>query len=224
MNPRYGRSMLLVWLMSGACDDGRAENREAKCQEYCDKLELCDDRTDLNGCERRCVEESTRSDDYMAARTQCASERSCNVWIGEVGVMGEDTCTDDSCQLNDCTADELARRELTKSERTYCEGLVSKLNACDHSMTTAVLEARCHELVPALSQRYLDQIQGCIEVDCSQVKACLEAVRDRFNTEISVYPETPSRPEQTGPMARRTDSGTVRMMSSDDAGMSTAVQ
>ena len=220
MNPRYGRSMMLIWLMSGACDDGQATSRKSECQEFCEKLELCDDRTDLSGCERRCMEENTRSDAYMAARTQCANERSCNIWVSEVGVMGEDTCSDDSCQLNDCTDDALASRELTKGERMYCERLVSKLNACDHSMTTAALEDRCHELVPALSTKYLDQIQGCIEVDCSEVKSCLELARDRFNTEISVYPQASHPPtEQTGATARKADSGSGATMSSVDAGV-----
>lgn len=205
MNPRNGRLMLLFWLALAGCDDGRVEERQVGCQDYCAKLELCDDRTDLSGCERRCAEERIRSDEYMTARAQCANESSCNTWAGEVGLMGEDVCSgSESCQLNDCTADELARTPLTSGQQSYCEQVVSKLNACDRSSSVSALTSHCEEQVPALSQDYLEQVKGCIELECGQVRSCLDTVGDQFNTDISLYPAADGEGSSAG---RRTDGG-----------------
>lgn len=205
MNPRNGRLMLLLWLALAGCDDGRVAERQVGCRDYCAKLELCDDRTDLAGCERRCAEERIRSDEYMTARAQCANDSSCNTWAGEVGLMGEDVCSgSESCQLDDCTADELARIALTNGQQSYCEQVVSKLNACDRTASVSALTSHCEEQVPALSQTYLQQIKGCIELECGQVKTCLDTVGDQFNTDISLYPPTTGENGTTG---RRSDAG-----------------
>jgi hypothetical protein len=196
---------MLLWLATAGCDDGRVALRQADCRDFCAKLELCDDRTDLEGCERRCAEERIRSDEYMTVRAQCATKTSCNTWEGEVGLMGEDVCSgNERCQLNDCTADELARNALTNGQQSYCEQVVSKLNACDHAVSTSALTSHCEELIPSLSQTYLQQVKGCIEVDCGQVKTCLSTVGDQFNTDISLYPTAIGDGSTTG---RRVDAG-----------------
>jgi len=197
MKPEIGPCVLLLVLGAAGCDDGVAGTRDQSCRVYCEKLESCDNHTDVEGCVRGCELEKTRSDAYLEARTTCVEKDSCNVWMGEVGVMGEDVCRGDKCLLNDCTSDLLAEQKPSSAELAYCERVVSKLNACDHTLTLASLETNCLQLVPALSDSYLERVQVCIEVDCSEVRPCLEQARDLFNTEISMYP-----PIQPGSGAR----------------------
>jgi len=171
------------------CDDGALGSRSSSCRDFCAKLEQCDDRTDVAGCEAQCNQQPVRSDEYLAARAGCAEARSCNTFAAEIGNMGEDLCGgDDNCILNDCTSDTLASRARTSLEQTYCESIANKLNACDSSVTQAQLTGRCLELVPTLSSEYLDLVQGCIQGDCSQVRECLRSVADRYNTDVTPAP------------------------------------
>lgn len=174
-----------------SCDDGALAPRAESCSKFCDKLELCDDRTDLAGCEKNCGAEIVRSDEYLSARASCAAERSCNTFAQEVGVMGEDLCRgNDDCALNDCTSDTLARRTRTSTEQSYCSSLSNKLGACDTTIDTSLLGQRCLGLIATLSDEYLTEVQKCVEGTCTQVKDCLRGAADRFNTDLTPAPDS----------------------------------
>ena len=182
-------SALLIGSFEG-CDDGALGDRAESCSAYCQKLEVCDDRTDVSGCEQHCEQQLVRSDEYLRARARCAEARSCNTFAREIGSMGEDLCgVGDECTLNDCTSDDLARRPPSASESSYCASMTSKLKACDGTIEAPVLERHCLELVPTLSADYLELVQSCIQGDCTQVKQCLRSAADRFNTELTPGPE-----------------------------------
>jgi len=179
----------LVGYGLASCDDG-VEGATDSCRAYCAKLELCDDGTDLDGCEKGCTAQLVRSEAYLMARAACADRLSCNVFAGEVSTMGEDRCASgERCELNDCTGDELASAKPTNDQQSYCTKAVTKLNACDHSLEPAVLSAHCLDIVPTLSAAYLQEIEACIESDCDQVVPCLKRAADRFNTDLSLYPD-----------------------------------
>jgi hypothetical protein len=183
-------STCFVVATSEGCDDGAIGGRSGSCSAFCDKLEICDERTDVSGCEQHCSEQLVRSDEYLEARSRCAEARSCNTFASEVGAMGEDLCgRGEECSLNDCTSDALARRPATPVEMSYCASITSKLKACDATIEPAVLEGHCLELVPTLSDGYLELVQSCIQGDCSQVRACLRSAADRFNTDVTPAPE-----------------------------------
>jgi hypothetical protein len=187
------RALLLMVGLVGqglaSCDDG-IDGATASCRVYCDKLEMCDDGTDLDGCEKICTAQLVRSQAYLESRAQCASKLSCNVFAGEVSTMGEDRCASgERCELNDCTGDELARAKPTNDQQSYCSRAVTKLNACDRSLEPAVLSTHCLDVVPTLSDGYLQEVQVCIESDCAQVLGCLKRAADRFNTDLSLYPD-----------------------------------
>jgi len=189
MKLAWGSSVLLLGLALLGCDDG-IDGRTGSCRTFCAKLELCDEATDLSGCEQRCGEQLVRSEAYLAARSACAEKLSCNVFAGEISTMGEDHCASgDRCELNDCTGDELARQKPTTDEQSYCTRVVTKLNACDRTLLVASLETHCLDLVPTLSDGYQDEVLGCIEADCDQVVSCLKRAADKFNTDLSLYPD-----------------------------------
>lgn len=171
------------------CDGGGLGGRSVSCRDYCAKLELCDDRTDQAGCEEHCDQQRVRSEEYLEVRASCVQSRSCNIFSGELGPMGEDLCRGDtSCVVNDCTNDAIALRARTTAEESYCSTLASKLNACDRSVEPPVLTGRCLELMPTLSSEYLELVEGCVQGDCSQVQSCLRSVADRYNTDVTPAP------------------------------------
>lgn len=192
-----GGSVTLVLLASAlllgsfeSCDDGALGDRAESCGVYCDKLEICDDRTDVAGCEQLCMQQLVRSDEYLRARARCASARSCNTFAREIGTMGEDLCgSADECTLNDCTSDDLARRPPSPIESSYCASITSKLKACEGTIESAGLERHCLEIVPTLSADYLELVQSCIQGDCAQVRQCLRSAADRYNTGLTPGPE-----------------------------------
>jgi hypothetical protein len=188
------RVLLSSWACWGllGCDDGVAGS-SASCRAYCDKLELCDDATDVLGCEQKCSEQRVRSEAYLSARATCADKLSCNVFGGELSGMGEDRCASgESCKLNDCTENELALRKLTPDQMAYCTRVVTKLNACDRTLETTLLQTHCLDLAPTLSDAYLGEVSTCIEGDCAQVVSCLQRTADRYNTNLSLYPDSSS--------------------------------
>ena len=156
---------------------------------YCDKLDVCDDETDRSGCVQKCTDDAIRADAYFEARASCVEERSCNLWWREVTTMGVDDCdeTKDTCSLDDCTKDTLAARPASDEERAYCGQVVSKLNAARRSRTADV-ERRCLSLAPTLSSGYLAAWQQCVALPCEQLPTCIEAVLDRFNTDLTFMP------------------------------------
>jgi hypothetical protein len=175
-------------LVTSACDDG-VVTAGRSCSEYCSKLEVCDDSTDSSGCLAICDEQRVRSDTYLSMRATCTDKLSCNVWQGEVGLMGEDICASgERCELNECIERELFARPSTTEQSSYCTRVVNKLNACDRSLQVSTLETHCLDLVPTLSTAYLNEMSGCIEADCAQVVTCLTRAADRYDTALSLYP------------------------------------
>jgi len=196
-------SMLTLALAS--CDDGAPVGRSASCRMLCQKLETCDDATDLEGCERSCSEQRVRSQEYLTARALCAEQSSCNLWVTELGAMGEDACDEDGCFLNDCTDDTLSAQSLSGPEHAYCARVVSKLSACDMQVDAEALDAHCVRLFPALSREYLTEMQACIESDCSAVVACLADAGDRYNTDLTLYPIALRAPAKDASITRPLD-------------------
>jgi hypothetical protein len=194
---RASGALSALWLLAGlhGCDDGAPLPRDVSCARFCEKLELCDDATDVAGCEQHCSGQRVRSDAYLEARAQCAEARSCNTFTKDIGVMGEDLCGREECTLNDCTSDDLAHRPRTSTQQSYCASITSKLKACDPSIEPALLEGHCLELVPTLSDEYLGLVSGCIEGDCSQVRACVRSAADRYNTDVTPAPRDWLAPE-----------------------------
>jgi hypothetical protein len=189
MKLAWKSSVLLLGLVLPGCDDG-IDGRTESCRAYCVKLEQCDDATDVAGCEQGCAAQLVRSEAYIAARATCADKLSCNLFAGEVSTMGDDHCASgDRCELNDCTGDELARQKPTSGEQSYCTRVVTKLNACDRTLLVASLETHCLDLVPTLSDGYQQEVLGCIEADCDQVVSCLRRAADRYDTDLSLYPD-----------------------------------
>lgn len=189
MKLSWRSSVALLCLGLSGCDDG-VDELGGSCLQYCEKLELCDDQTDQGGCEQKCAEQLVRSPAYLASRAQCAEKLSCNIFSGEVSTMGEDRCASgERCELNDCTGDELARQMPTSEQESYCTRAVTKLNACDQTLSPAALRTHCLDVVPTLSPAYLQAVQGCVEADCEQVVSCLQRAADQFNTDLSLYPD-----------------------------------
>lgn len=173
--------------------DGIAQVSTESCRDYCEKLEICDNRTDLDGCARMCSEQRVRSDIYLGARATCIVQGSCNQWLDKIGTMGEEKCDADDCYLNDCTDDALSGQKADAA-RVYCTRNISKLRACDMTIDVAALDARCLRLYPTLSDVYLSEIQACVETECSNVRPCLDDLEDRRNTELTIYPKQASTP------------------------------
>lgn len=180
--------VLLGGLLATACDDGSLSS-SASCRDYCNKLEVCDDTTDLAGCESMCNAQRVRSDAYLAIRAQCTGKLSCNVFQGEVGLMGEDICASGGrCELNQCIDDGLYDLPKSTDQESYCSTASSKLNACDRTLDVSTISMHCLDLVGTLSKQYLDDMSTCIQGECAQVVSCLKRAADRFDTDLSMYP------------------------------------
>jgi hypothetical protein len=179
---------LLGVLLASACDDGAVPS-SASCREYCKKLEVCDDTTDLAGCEALCGAQRVRSSSYLTIRAKCTGKLSCNVWQGEVGLMGEDICASgERCELSQCIDDGLYDLPKSTGQESYCARVSSKLNACDRTLEVEQLTMHCLDLVGTLSEEYLDEMSSCIEADCSQVVSCLKRAASRYDTDLTMYP------------------------------------
>jgi hypothetical protein len=180
--------VLLGGLLASACDDGSSSS-SASCREYCNKLEVCDDTTDLAGCEVMCNAQRVRSEAYLSIRATCTGELSCNVWQGEIGLMGEDICASgERCELNQCVNDGLYELPKSTDQESYCSRVANKLNACDRTLLVPDLTMHCSDLVGTLSPQYLEEMSNCIEADCAQVVSCLKRAADRFDTDLTMYP------------------------------------
>ncbi len=180
--------VLLGGLLASACDDGTVSS-SASCREYCAKLELCDDTTDQSGCEQICNAQKVRSEQYLSIRAKCTDKLSCNVWQGEVGLMGEDICASGAkCQLNQCIDNGLYDVPTSSEQTSYCSTVSSKLNACDRTLDVMTLSMHCLDIVATLSQAYLAEMSSCIESECTLVLSCLKRAADRFDTDLTMYP------------------------------------
>ena len=191
--PVWAKRISALYFALVSCDAGISDT-SASCQTYCSKLETCDDRTNLLGCEQKCSEQRVRSDLYLTTRAECAEKLSCNIFGGEVDQMGLEKCASGAqCKLNHCTSNELALEADTPSQMSYCQEAVTKIYACDHTLDTEALQISCLDLVPTLSPAYLQDQRQCIEKDCNQLVSCLQRSADHFDAELSIYPSALTR-------------------------------
>lgn len=178
--------VLLPSLM--ACDQGdEAPARETHCKSFCEKLDMCDDSTDVLGCVNRCQAEDFRSSAYVAARADCVGSLSCTRFVDEVGPQGEDDC-DTNCELLDCVGDTVASLELSDDQEGFCSALTSKLYACDSSLDEGEVMKDCGDVLVTLSDEYLTSSRDCVETNhCDEIVDCLGELADRFDTDIKVF-------------------------------------
>jgi hypothetical protein len=168
------------------CDEGEVSVRDASCSTLCAKLELCNDATDVPGCEQRCKAEIVRSDAYFEARSRCVDRLSCNHLARELGPSGEDLCKAD-CQVVDCVDDALAAEGHSQDMEDMCFRSSNKLVACDSTLKSADIAAACMELAPALSGDYLEESGACVDLACERISPCLGETADRYDTELLLF-------------------------------------
>jgi hypothetical protein len=169
-----------------ACDEGEVSVSQKSCEQLCAKLELCNDATDVPGCEQRCKAEVVRSDAYFSARARCVDQLSCNHLVTELGTSGENVCKTD-CQVLDCVDDALAAQKHSQDTEDLCFRSSNKLVACDPMLESADLAAGCMELAPGLSGDYLEESGDCVDLACERISACLNETADRYDTELRVF-------------------------------------
>lgn len=178
--------------LASACDKGGdGSSRGKSCRTYCDRLELCDDETDVTGCEARCESEVFYSQAFLDARADCLAGKreglSCNRIVDEVGSQGEQTCEGADCELQDCVNDLLAKVEPDEQLESFCEDMSNKLSACEDGLDEQSVRQGCSEVLLTLSTEYLDASDECVQMKCGEIGECLLQTADRYDTEISVY-------------------------------------
>jgi hypothetical protein len=171
-----------------ACDDGETKpsERQRSCKLLCDKLELCNDATDVPGCTKHCEQEEFRSDAYFKARASCVSDLACNHLVPELGSQGEDLCTTD-CVVSDCVDDALSAEEHTSEQTELCTRTSSKLSACDRMLDDLTVSDQCMHVVSGMSDDYLDESSACMDLPCERIQACLDDAADRYDTTLRIY-------------------------------------
>jgi hypothetical protein len=169
-----------------ACDEGEVPVSHKSCKQLCAKLELCNDATDVPGCEQRCRGEVVRSDAYFKARAQCVDRLSCNHLVTELGTSGEDICKGD-CQVQDCVDDSLASDRGSQDMEDLCLRSSNKLAACDKTLKSADLAASCMDLAPGMSEDYLDESSACVDEACERIDICLTETADRYDTSLRLF-------------------------------------
>ena len=171
-----------------ACDDGEVKpsERERSCKAICDKLELCNDATDVLGCTEHCEAQEFRSDAYFRARASCVSELACNHLLSEIGTQGEDLCAED-CMVADCVDDALAGEEHTSEQTALCTRTSSKLAACDRELDDLTVTDECMRVVSSMSDDYMDESSACVDLPCARIQGCLDDAADRYDTTLRIY-------------------------------------
>jgi hypothetical protein len=169
------------------CDRGDSDSaRRGECGRFCESLEKCDDATDLLDCKEHCEEDDVRSDRYYRARADCGEKLSCSRWVHEVNGRGEDVCNDD-CNLIDCVDDRLSQVKLSDQEKDVCMALGTKLNACNSSLDASLVMAECEDVLPVLSETYLQESARCGEQLCAQIETCMNKLSDRHQTDLKLF-------------------------------------
>jgi hypothetical protein len=173
-----------VW----ACDDGerKPSERERSCQVVCDKLEMCNDATDVEGCNAHCEAQEFRSDAYFRARASCVSSLSCNHLAPELGPQGEDLCQGE-CMVQDCIDDALAAGPHSSEQTALCSRASNKLAACDRALDDLSVSDECMHVVTGMSDDYLDESSACVDLPCQHIQSCLDDAADRYNTTLRIY-------------------------------------
>jgi hypothetical protein len=185
VRPPYVTSSALCFVLA-ACDEGEtASASQESCKQLCAKLEVCNDATDVPGCEQHCTAEVVRSDAYFHARARCVDRLSCNHLVTELGTSGESTCTSD-CQVEDCVDDALASEGNSQEMEELCLRTSTKLAACDHGADASAIAASCMDLAPAMSADYREESGACIDLACERIDSCLAETADRYNTDLRI--------------------------------------
>jgi len=169
-----------------ACDQTPLSADSAACNSYCSALEKCDDRTDFSGCLDECAGEVYRSNRYFEVRAECAQKLSCNLWASEVDYDGRDTCSG-TCELQDCVDDGLGSDRSAPLVKDTCVEGAGYLVGCDTSLVLGEVSAQCMDVYPQLSSAYIEESRSCITGRCDEIKACLDELSDRYNTDIRLY-------------------------------------
>ena len=112
-------AVLLCGLAQSACTDDDGPIRAARCQEICDKRELCDDSTDREDCVDDCARRAYQSLSYVDRLHACTvGDVSCNVAMDEQAVT-------------DCVTDSLRTVPPSPVQSRVCGALGAMLEACD---------------------------------------------------------------------------------------------
>jgi hypothetical protein len=174
--------VLAVWgalLVGGlvGCDDGDVSIRVQKCQTICERYEMCDDATDVPGCEERCSAEDFRSDTYFEVKAGCVETLSCNRLADG----------DASSELEDCLRRALRDERPSSRVEDLCRGLANKMSDCDDSQEQESLRASCERVAVTLSEAYLDGSEDCALERCSNVELCYQDLADAYDTNVRVF-------------------------------------
>jgi hypothetical protein len=184
--PLRGLSVSLLALVCGACDEGEVAVSKKACSQLCAKLEVCNDGTDVPGCEQRCVSETARSDEYFRVRARCVEQLACNHLVGELGTSGESLCSGE-CQVEDCVDDALAAKGHTQEHEDLCFRASNKLAACDATVEPTTLTVTCMDVAPSVSADYLEETSRCIDEACERIEPCLSDAADRYDTSLRLF-------------------------------------
>lgn len=184
--PLRGLSVCLLALLGGACDEGEVSVSKKACSQLCAKLEVCNDATDVPGCEQRCVSETARSDEYFRARARCVEQLACNHLAGELGTSGESLCSGE-CQVEDCVDDALAAEGHTQEHEELCYRASNKLAACDRTLEPSMVTVSCMDVAPSVSADYLEESSSCIDEACERIEPCLSETADRYDTDLRLF-------------------------------------
>jgi hypothetical protein len=183
----YGLYLGACLVLSLGCGSHKLSSGERACKQVCKKLEVCNDATDVPGCEDTCTGETFRSDAYFAAKARCVDTLACNHLTGELDTSGQDTCTGAGCQVEDCIDDGLASQKPSPDDSDLCSRMSNKLSACDRTLGAAELEEQCMAVVHGMSDDYLTESTMCIDLACDAISTCLDQTADRYNTTLRIF-------------------------------------
>jgi hypothetical protein len=181
-----GASVGIALVLAPACDSGDSGRRSSACSSFCQKLEVCDDRSDLSGCEDACLAQKYRSDAYLDTRAQCA-DLSCNHWAAQVTSDGEDSCRS-NCALIDCVEDKLQNITEAAGQTKLCDEVTSKLTTCNNKLDGDAVRDACHNFVVAVSDQFATESRDCVLVQaCSEIVRCIDKLADKNDTTVRIF-------------------------------------
>ncbi len=179
---RARRSLSLTALVLAAysCGDGSAPTfREKKCDEICARYEMCDDVTDVPGCQQSCGADEFRSDRFFEIKATCITDLSCNRLSEQDG----------SVPLNDCIGDALPREKLGDRALTLCQALANKVADCWVAADPVGVRTQCERVAITLSEPYLKGSEECATQRCADLGACYADLADSYDTSVAIYTE-----------------------------------
>jgi hypothetical protein len=179
-----GASLGVSSVLGTACQNDES-TRSSACKLFCQRLETCDDSTDLSGCTIACKEQTYRSDVYFEMRAECAS-LSCNHWASQVTSDGEDDCSG-TCALPDCIDDKLDSVELSRTEQQLCDAVKNKLLGCDTSLDPDAVADQCRNVVLSSSGDFATKSRDCVDKPCVEIDRCLDKLSDQYNTDLRIF-------------------------------------